>query len=310
MWLNLQIFGARALWSPYFLTFVIILGIAYYLIAVRYRTKFGDFSKPTGKQFAFFYGGLFILYAVKGSPIDLLSHIMLSYHMIQLAFFLLVFPIFMIKGIPEWIWRKFVNISFVKPIVKFFTKPLISLLLFNGLFSIYHLPVVFDFAKSSQVAHTSFSLILLFAAFFVWWPLLTPLKELDTIQPLIKMAYIAGNGVMITPACVLIIFASTPLFAAYSQDGAWIQAMSLCVPTDVLSDISGMISGPEMFSPLSTMEDQQLGGILMKTVQEITYGILLGRVFFTWFTKASLKVDPMPVNRENIQNPAVDGYKS
>src|SRR5699024_11367804 len=128
----------------------------------------------------------------------------------------------MIKGIPEWIWRKFVNISFVKPIVKFFTKPLISLLLFNGLFSIYHLPVVFDFAKSSQVAHTSFSLILLFAAFFVWWPLLTPLKELDTIQPLIKMVYIAGNGVMITSACVLIIFATNPLYDVFSLVEAWI----------------------------------------------------------------------------------------
>lgn len=299
MWLNLQIFGGRALWSPYFLTYIILIGVAYYLITGPYREKFGGDKLPTRKQMIFFYSGLVILYIVKGSPVDLLSHIMLTFHMGQLAFYLLVFPIFMIKGIPEWLWRKVLNFKFMKPIVKLVTLPLISLLLFNALFSFYHIPAIFDMSKSSPVLHTSFSIILLIAAFIMWWPLITPLEEYNKIQPLVKIAYILGNAVMITPACVLIIFASTPLFAAYSQDGAWIQAMALCVPSDVLSGISNTITGPEMFSPMSTMEDQQLGGIVMKTIQEITYGIILGKIFFSWFTKASLQVDPKPLTSAN-----------
>ncbi|GGJ86935.1 cytochrome c oxidase assembly factor CtaG [Lentibacillus kapialis] len=298
MWLNLQIFGFRALWSPYYLIFVLGLALTYYLITGPYRHKFGGSGKerPSGKQQFFFYGGLMLLYAVKGAPVDLLSHIMLTAHMIQMALYYIVFPIFIIKGIPTWLWEKAVNRRVVKPVLKFFSIPLISLLLFNTLFSLYHLPVIFDFAKTSQVAHSSISVIILIAAFIVWWPILSPLKEFDRMQPLTKIFYIFANGVLITPACVLIIFADSPVYAAYTQEGAWLQALSLCVPSGVLQGLSSAISGPEMFSPMTTLEDQQLGGIIMKIMQEITYGIMLARVFFSWFTTESLQVDPLPSN--------------
>jgi len=297
MWLELQIFGFRALWSPYFFVFCVLLGVAYYLITGPYRHKFGGAEKavPTVNQYILFYVGLFLLYAVIGSPIDLLSHIMLTAHMTQLAVFLLIFPILMIKAIPLWIWDRIIHAPVLKPIIKLLTKPLISLLLFNGLFSIYHIPVIFDFSKSSSFWHYVIHGILLLAAFNVFIPLLLPFKEINTMSPLLKIGYIFANGVLITPACVLIIFASEPLYAAYSQDGAWIQALALCVPGDILSGISVPLSGPEMFSPLSTVIDQQLGGIIMKVIQEIIYMILLGRTFFTWFSSKSREIDPVTV---------------
>lgn len=294
MWLDLQIFGFRALWSPYFFVFIVGLCLAYYLITVRFRHHFGAEERPTGKQQVFFYTGMVLLYAVKGAPVDLLSHIMLTAHMAQLATYFLVFPIFMIKGIPVWIWDWFVHLPGIRSVVKLLTKPIISLLLFNTLFSLYHIPAIFNFSKENQIAHTLFGLIILVAAFIVWFPILTPLKEFNTLSPLLKIGYIFANGVLITPACVLIIFADVPLYAAYSQNGAWMQALALCVPPDVLQGLSYSISGPEMFSPMSIMEDQQLGGIIMKLMQEITYGIILGSVFFSWFTRESLKVDPLP----------------
>ncbi|GGB44960.1 cytochrome c oxidase assembly factor CtaG [Virgibacillus dakarensis] len=294
MWLELQIFGFRALWSPYYFAFILLLCLAYYLITIRYRHKFGVDENPTGKQQFFFYLGMLLLYIVKGSPVDLLTHIMLSAHMIQLATYYLVFPILMIKGIPVWIWERVVHVPVLRPVIKLLTKPIISLLLFNTMFSIYHIPAVFDYTKSSPVAHTLISTIILVAAFIVWFPVLTPLKQFNKLSPLLKIGYIFANGVLITPACVLIIFADVPLYAAYSQDGAWIQALALCVPSEVLQGLAPSISGPEMFSPMSTMEDQQLGGIIMKLMQEITYGVILAKVFFSWFTRESLKVDPIP----------------
>lgn len=294
MWLELQIFGFRALWSPYYLTFVLALCLAYYLITIRYRHKFGITEKPTGKQVLLFYLGMLLLYIVKGAPIDLLSHIMLTAHMIQLAIFFLIFPILMIIGIPAWIWERVVHVPVLRPVIKLLTKPLISLLLFNTLFSIYHIPAIFDYTKASPIAHTSASIIILIAAFIVWFPLLTPLEEFNTMSPLLKMGYIFLNGVLITPACVLIIFANVPLYAAYSQGGAFMQALALCVPGDVIQGLPSSISGPEMFSSMGVMEDQQLGGIIMKLMQEITYGAMLARVFFSWFSRESRKVDPVP----------------
>lgn len=296
MWLDIQVFGFRALWSPYFFLFVVAIGVIYYLVTIHFRHKFGDGNneKPSVRQLIAFYSALVLLYLVKGGPIDLLSHIMLTSHMIQMAIFYIIFPMLIIIGIPKWVWDRFVNQPIIKPIVKFLTFPLISLFLFNTLFSLYHLPVVFNFAKSSQLAHTSTSLVILFAAFIVWFPILSPLKEYDTLKPLQKIFYIFANSVLITPACVLIIFADTPLYATYTANGAWMQALSLCVPGDVLNDISYAISGPEMFSPMSILEDQQFGGIIMKVMQEIAYGIILGKVFYAWFSKESLKVDPLP----------------
>ncbi|SDQ63705.1 putative membrane protein [Virgibacillus subterraneus] len=296
MWLELQIFGFRALWSPYFLLFVLGLALVYFLITGPYRQKFGGGDKPSKKQQSMFYIALFLLYVVKGSPVDLLTHIMLTTHMMQMAIYYLVFPILIIKGIPKWLWEKAVLSPVIKPGLSFLSKPLISILLFNTLFSLYHLPDIFNFAKSSQIAHSSISVTILIAAFIVWWPVLTPVKEFNRMPSLGKIFYIFANGVLITPACVLIIFADVPIYAAYSQDGAWMQALALCVPNDVLQGLTYAISGPEMFSPLTTLEDQQLGGIIMKISQEITYGVILARIFFGWFNRESLQIDPLPEN--------------
>lgn len=302
MWLEIQIFGFRALWSPYYLLFVLGLALLYFLITGPFRHKFGGTEKPSAKQQSLFYIALFLLYAVKGAPIDLLSHIMLTTHMIQMAIYYLVFPILIIKGIPIWLWEKVTLRPLVEPVLLFLSKPLISLLLFNTLFSLYHLPAVFDFAKSSQIAHSTISVVILIAAFIVWWPILTPVKRFDRMAPLGKILYIFANSVLITPACVLIIFSNVPIYATYTQGGAWMQALALCVPTGVLQSLPSTISGPSIFSPMSTLEDQQLGGIIMKLMQEITYGIILARVFFKWFTRESLKVDPLPSTNTSEQN--------
>jgi putative membrane protein len=292
MWLELQIFGFRALWSPYYLLFVIGLGIVYYLLTIRCRHKFTNETKPSGSQQIFFYLGLLLLYIVKGSPVDLVSHIMFTSHMIQMALYYLVFPIFIIKGIPVWIWKRVFGIRGLQTVLRILTKPLVALLLFNALFSMYHLPTVFDYAKSDSVVHAVISTIILMTAFFMWWPVFTPIKEQDQLSPLLKIGFIFANGVLITPACGLIIFSPNPLYDTYTEMGGWVQALSLCVPSDVLNGLS--LSGPLMFSPMPVLHDQQLGGILMKISQEIIYGIILARIFFSWFGKDSEKTDPLP----------------
>src|SRR5690625_7556514 len=99
---------------------------------------------------------------------------------------------------------------------------------------------------------------------------------------------------MIAIPCALIIFASDPLFNAYSSQGAWMQSMSLCVPADVLNGLSGDLSGPEMFSPLDAQEDQQLGGVIMLFLQELIFGVVLATIFFGWCSKKSMEIDPLP----------------
>jgi putative membrane protein len=58
------------------------------------------------------------------------------------------------------------------------------------------------------------------------------------------------------------------------------KAMELCVPAGTLSDLN--ITGPEFLHWMPVVQDQQTGGIIMKIVQEIVYGTIIGYVFFKW----------------------------
>jgi putative membrane protein len=42
---------------------------------------------------------------------------------------------------------------------------------------------------------------------------------------------------------------------------------------------------------MSLLEDQQLGGVIMKIIQEIIYGCVLGYVFFEWYRKDQAESD-------------------
>src|SRR5699024_11261634 len=94
-----------------------------------------------------------LYYIIKVSANYLKSHIMLGAQMIQIALLYFLVPIMLIRGLPVWMWRRFIKLPIINPLFRFFTLPLIALALFNGLFPIYHIPVIFDFFKASLTAH-------------------------------------------------------------------------------------------------------------------------------------------------------------
>lgn len=286
--LSLDIFGFRAMWSPYFIIFTLSIAIIYLLIVRGPLLERFKGSAPANlKQISLFLSGIIILYIIKGSPVDLLGHLMFSFHMTQMAVFYLVVPPLLLLGMPDWLTRSILDIKVVRLFFCFFTKPLIALILFNGLFSFYHMPVIFDAVKTDPILHSLFTSVLFIAAICMWWPLVCTLPEWDKLSDLQKLGYIFADGVLLTPACALIIFADTPLYTTYTDATAWAAALELCVPANMLANLN--LSGPKMFSLLSPLDDQQLGGVIMKILQEIVYGCILAYVFFNWVKKERAK---------------------
>ncbi|KKI93769.1 cytochrome C oxidase assembly protein [Bacillus sp. SA1-12] len=281
--MSFGIFGFRALWSPYFLVVMILITILYFLIIGPWRSKFKESTPVSTKQKLLFISSIAALYISKGSPVDLLGHIMFSAHMTQMAILYLVVPPLLILGIPVWLWKAMIYRPVIKPLMKLFTNPIIALILFNGVFSLYHVPLVFDFVKTDPVYHAAMTIIIFFTAMFMWFPLLNTLPGWKSLTGIKKVGYIFADGVLLTPACALIIFASDPMYATYSEPQAWVNALALCVPADMLSGLN--LTGPEMFNTLPLIEDQQLGGVLMKIIQEIVYGTILAYIFFQWARK-------------------------
>jgi putative membrane protein len=284
---SLQMFGFRALWSPFFLLFLLCIAVIYMLIVGPWRHKFTDEGPATPKQKAYFLTGIVLLYLCKGSPIDLLGHLMFSAHMVQMAVLYLIIPQCFILGIPNWLYERMFAVRAVKKTFLFFTKPLIALLLFNGLFSFYHVPLIFDVIKTNALYHAVVTTAIFIVAFFMWWPLVNKLPQWQTISGLKKVGYIFADGVLLTPACALIIFANSPLYQTYTDPQAWLTALQLCVPKGTLASLN--LTGPQMFLSMSPLHDQQLGGVLMKIIQEIVYGTMLFFIFIDWYHKERAK---------------------
>jgi putative membrane protein len=281
--LTLNIFGFEALWSPYFLLSIIFLTAVYFLLTIKYRNLFTSSEPLTKKQAFLFVLSMVLLYAIKGSPIDLMAHLMFYVHMIQMAALVLVVPPLFILGVPAWVWRKVLSLKGIGSLFTFFTKPILALILFNGLFSFYHVPMIFDHIMPNVWLHAGYSILLFVVAVFMWWPLINQLPEQQTLSGIKKVGYIFADGILLTPACALIIFADTPIYAAYTDPHLWGQMMSLCVGSSTFDSLN--LSGPQLFSSMSVLHDQQLGGVLMKIIQEIIYGVVLGHVFFEWYDK-------------------------
>jgi putative membrane protein len=281
--MSLSIFGFQAMWSPYFFLFLVLLTVLYFVLLGPLRSKFTQSEEVTTKQKAAFITAMVLLYICKGSPIDLLGHLMFSAHMTQMAVLYLIIPPLLITGIPAWLFTALFRISPIRMVVKFLTKPLIVLILFNGLFSFYHVPLIFDVVKTNVWLHAFMTTAIFITALMMWWPLMNQVPGWQTLSGIKKVGYIFADGVLLTPACALIIFADTPLYATYYDPEAWLNALSLCVPAGTLASLH--LTGPEMFSSMSLLHDQQLGGVLMKIIQEIVYGTILFYIFIEWYRK-------------------------
>lgn len=294
----ISIFGFPALWSPYYLAVLVLITILYFMLTIKWKDKFKDSEPLKTKEAVLFVSGMVLLYIIKGSPTDLLGHIIFSMHMVQMAFLLLLVPPLLIMGVPSWVWRKFINFPVVKPLFHFFTKPMLALILFGLVFSFYHIPLVFDFVKTSTSIHAAVNGILFISAIFYWWPVVNNLEGSYKFHGLKKLGYLFGLSVLMTPACALIIFSSSPFYATYSDGEAWLKAMALCVPAGTLSQLN--LSGPELFTNMSTVEDQRTGGIVMKVLQELVFTVFLWLVFYEWLRNENDNADE--ITAKSIQD--------
>lgn len=283
---SISIFGFIANWSPFFFTFVLLVTLVYFLVTKRWYSEFEGGRPITNKESAIFIINMVLVYIIYGSPVDLLSHILFSFHMLQMAFgYLLIAPLFY-AAIPDYLQKYIVSLPVVKQIFAIAKKPLVALILFNGAFSVYHLPIVMDNLKMSATAHYAVIIILFVLALVMFYPIFNKVEPRENhMNGLFKMLYIFGIGMLLTPACALIIFASDPMFRTYTNGDAWLAAMELCVPAGTLESLKGqgMISGPEYFTGMDPIHDQQTGGIIMKIMQEVFFSFMLGFIFFRWY---------------------------
>jgi putative membrane protein len=269
----LQNFSFTTLWNPDIFLILVLIGAVYFFI-----NKKGKHNASL-KQKSFFVTGLILIYIGFGSPIDVLAHLLFSVHMLQMSILFMLAPPFILKGLPATMVRPVIEARGIKKVFPVMTHPLITLIFFNGLFSIYHIPLVFDTVMTNYTLHPIFHGTLLVAAFFMWWPIVCPVPEYDKLSELKKLGYIFADGVLLTPACALIIFSKFTMYGTYTDPQTFATALGYCLPAGIsFSDLNL----PGLVQLMDPLEDQQLGGVLMKIIQEVVYGTTIGYIFISW----------------------------
>lgn len=251
--------GLFDLWSPWVLLFVLAAGFVYFYITGPAGSFMKGYTPVSVRKKVFFTMGLVLFWGAEGTPVGYYGHAhMFSAHMTAQSMLYLAMPPLLYLGTPDWLARKFLGGKWTKRLLYPFTQPLIAIFSFNIIFSVYHIPMVFNYAYEVAWFHTAYHIVLMASAFQMWFPVFSPLPEWNRLSDLQRMAYIFANGVLLTPACALIIFAKSMMYDPY-------------------------FDAPMVISWLYQLDDQQMGGVVMKIIQEIVYGAVLAYSFMKWY---------------------------
>ncbi len=245
------------LWQPELVVITLLLA-GFYLAATSPAAarRRGDDPYPAVQR-GLFVAGLLVLYAGVGSPLDVLAdHYLFSAHMLQHMLITMAAAPLLLAGTPAGLIRPWVRPPWIAAGLRTMTRPVVALLVFNAVFSGSHAPAIYDLTLRSAPVHFMEHAVFLVTALLMWWPILSPLPEFPRLSPPGQLLYLFVDGIAMTPVFALVTFSGRVLYAPYDHS-----------PT-----VLGM----------SALQDQQLGGVLMKVAAAVAYGAMFVVAFYRW----------------------------
>ena len=208
-------------------------------------------------QKIWFFSGLVVMFASLNGPIhDLSDDYLFSAHMVQHLLLTLAVPPLLLAGVPGRMLRPVLSRPRVAPIARFLTRAPICFVLFNIVIAIWHLPPFYNAAMANHNLHILEHLMFMAAAVLMWWPLMSQLPEFPRLAYPGQMLYSFLMSLPMSIIAIYIAMADHVLYPAYS-------------------------SAPRVL-PLSPLEDQLLGALIMWIPGGIIFMIIMTVVFFKW----------------------------
>jgi putative membrane protein len=237
------------------------LALLYWLCTTQYRDRFSGAEPVSTSRKAAFYCGIVVALIALATPLDSIGDTSLfTAHMVQHLLLTLGTAPLLLTGTPGWLLRDLLRVTHLTRVVRFARHPLIAFSAFNLVFSFAHVPAFYELALSNEPLHAAEHLVFVMTAMLMWMPILSPVPDIAAPYPALGQ--------------VLYLFLQT---VPASLLGALLSATSAAYyPT--------YIDAPRM-TPLSPLEDQQLGGLLMWVGSGLYFLIATGVVFFSWASR-------------------------
>ena len=233
---------------------------AAYLVAVRRHRATRAEAKDRRRRTTLFSIGMACLWFGADWPVhDLAEGYLYSAHMVQHMVFTLVAAPLLIAGTPPWMWRAVLSPPPVFVAFRFLTRPVVALIVFNGLLLFTHWPEVVEASVGSELTHFTLHVLLFGSAIVVWWPVMSPLVELPALTPPAQMMYLFVQSLAPTIPASFLTFGHTLLYPVYG-------------------------TFPRIWG-ISALNDQLIAGLLMKIVGGLILWGFIGTIFFRWHAR-------------------------
>lgn len=244
--------------DPVLIGSLVALVTAYALVTGPLRSRFAPGAPYPARKALWFYGGIALLYLLEGSPLhDLAERYSFTAHMGQhIGLSYLAAPM-LIHGTPTWVLRPLLLNRAVRPLARLLTRPLVALIVFNVAFSAWHFPAIYEGALQNPTLHHAEHIAFLALALLLWWPLMSPLPELPRPSYLVQLVYIFVIPIAQLPVSALLTFGDTVFYPTYAT-----------APWNL---------------GLSAIQDQTLGGLVMKVGGFVAMLVPFAIVFFRWY---------------------------
>lgn len=122
---SVSIFGFFANWSPFFFVALIFVSVVFFLTVTVWRHEIKNNRPMTKSEIITFILAMILLYIFKGSPIDLLSHIVFSFHMLQMAvLYLLIIPM-LYFAVTSYLIDYITALPVIKPVFDIISRPIV-----------------------------------------------------------------------------------------------------------------------------------------------------------------------------------------
>jgi putative membrane protein len=229
---------------------------AAYVIAGRRHVAAGGEATSRHQQ-RLFLGGMAVLWLASDWPLhDLSERYLYSMHMVQHMLFTFVAAPLLVAGTPAWLIRKVVAVRPLGAAFRFLVRPLVALIVFNGVLLFTHWPAVVQHSVGSELTHFSLHVLIVASAYVMWWPVASPLPELPPLAPPGQMLYLFFQSLAPTIPASFLTFGSHLLYPVYG-------------------------TFPRIWG-ISALTDQMIAGLIMKLVGGMILWVVIAVVFFRW----------------------------
>ena len=254
---------AGSLWTHWHAHPDVLIGLAIlegaYLLGVgplRERFNLADSVDP--RQVATFTAGVLTILVALLSPFHNLSdNYLFSAHMVQHVLLTLVAPPLLILGAPDWLIRPLLRSDWAFRLVRYGTHPVVAFALFNVIFSMWHIPGLYNASVTNHGVHVLEHIVFIAAAMLMWWPLVSNMPELPRLSYPYQIGYLFVLSIAQLILFAPITFSREPLYQHY-------------------------VDAPRILG-MSALVDQQVGAIFMKIGGGGLLMTLLIVAFFRWF---------------------------